>query len=374
LTARSEGFGGRRTSWNSGSSLPGSQVAPRSRYSGLTGIGASLRDAREARGLTFETAERDTHIPRHHLQALEEERFDAFHAPVYLRGFLRSYSQYLKLDSGELLDLLPPDRPLEDDRLMPVSRLGRPRGPSEAERERRDPAARDAPPLTSTAFEPVPRNVEPPEDIQPGVLVDIRRTESGSRVVPRLDPLGRLGWPESVDQAVQVDEPSEANPKPRRSFSRVSWEQPLSPRRTRHWNATPSTRGVLPEDMRGTLRGQSMMMLAGVVCVLAVLWLLMRVIAGPDVSPTVLEAAGSDATVKVPVSAGQAGAHGQMPNVMGTDLNTALAALQKSGVVPVVVAQSAGDPSGLPVTAQVPNPGEGLHPQTAVLLVVGSGN
>ncbi len=78
--------------------------------SGL-GIGERLIEAREERGLTLEDAERDTRISRRYLQALEDERFDIIPAPVYARGFLRSYSQYLGLETAPLLARFPQDAP-----------------------------------------------------------------------------------------------------------------------------------------------------------------------------------------------------------------------------------------------------------------------
>ena len=70
-------------------------------------IGGELTRAREGRGLTLENAERDTRISQRYLQALEDERFDVIPAPVYARGFLRSYAQYLGLDPGPLLARFP---------------------------------------------------------------------------------------------------------------------------------------------------------------------------------------------------------------------------------------------------------------------------
>ncbi len=72
-------------------------------------LGSWLIRAREARGLTLEDAERDTRISRRYLQALEAEQFDVIPAPVYARGFHRSYSQYLGLDPQEMLSLFPRD-------------------------------------------------------------------------------------------------------------------------------------------------------------------------------------------------------------------------------------------------------------------------
>lgn len=72
-------------------------------------IGFRLVRAREARGLTLEDAERDTRISRRYLEALEAEQFEVIPAPVYARGFLRSYSQYLGMDPAEMLALFPRD-------------------------------------------------------------------------------------------------------------------------------------------------------------------------------------------------------------------------------------------------------------------------
>lgn len=70
-------------------------------------LGNTLSRARRARGITLEDAERDTHVSRRYLQALEAEDFSVFPAPVYARGFLRTYSRYLGLNPDELLRVFP---------------------------------------------------------------------------------------------------------------------------------------------------------------------------------------------------------------------------------------------------------------------------
>ena len=65
-------------------------------------LGETLRRARTAKGITIEDAERVTRIPRKYLEALELENFGILPAPVYARGFLRSYAGYLGLEPGEL--------------------------------------------------------------------------------------------------------------------------------------------------------------------------------------------------------------------------------------------------------------------------------
>jgi len=71
------------------------------------GIGAMLTEAREARGITLDQAERETRIQRRYLVALEQEDFAVFPAEVYARGFLRSYAGYLHLNADALLALMP---------------------------------------------------------------------------------------------------------------------------------------------------------------------------------------------------------------------------------------------------------------------------
>lgn len=66
-------------------------------------LGERLRQAREAKGLTFEQIEEATKIRRRYLQALEDEDYGQFPGEVYIRGFLRNYAQVLGLDPEEIL-------------------------------------------------------------------------------------------------------------------------------------------------------------------------------------------------------------------------------------------------------------------------------
>src|SRR5579883_848902 len=61
-------------------------------------IGSTLRAAREKRGHTLEAVSQQTRISRRFLEALEKNRFDEFPALAYLRGFLKSYCDYLELE------------------------------------------------------------------------------------------------------------------------------------------------------------------------------------------------------------------------------------------------------------------------------------
>lgn len=71
------------------------------------GIGVTLGGERRVRGISLEQVCAATRIGLGHLKALEREEFDALPGPVYVRGYLRSYAEYLGLDPGPLLARLP---------------------------------------------------------------------------------------------------------------------------------------------------------------------------------------------------------------------------------------------------------------------------
>jgi len=87
-------------------------------------LGNTLSRARRARGITLEDAERDTHVSRRYLQALENEDFSTFPAPVYARGFLRTYSRYLGLNPEELMRVFPNQELTVD--IVPLPTISRP--------------------------------------------------------------------------------------------------------------------------------------------------------------------------------------------------------------------------------------------------------
>jgi cytoskeletal protein RodZ len=67
-------------------------------------IGTSLREARLRQGLDFPELEQATKIRGKYLRALEEEEFDILPAQTYVKGFLRSYAEYLGLDGQLYVD------------------------------------------------------------------------------------------------------------------------------------------------------------------------------------------------------------------------------------------------------------------------------
>ena len=67
-------------------------------------IGNSLREARLRQGLEIPRIEADTKIRGKYLRALEEEQFDVLPGDTYVKGFLRTYADYLGLDGQLYMD------------------------------------------------------------------------------------------------------------------------------------------------------------------------------------------------------------------------------------------------------------------------------
>jgi cytoskeletal protein RodZ len=93
-------------------------------------IGPALRQARERRHLGLDQAESDTKVRARYLRALEEEDFDLIPGPTYVKGFLRTYAEYLGLDGRLFVEeyacrFLDPDQ--EDELLFPRRRSLPPR-------------------------------------------------------------------------------------------------------------------------------------------------------------------------------------------------------------------------------------------------------
>jgi cytoskeleton protein RodZ len=67
--------------------------------------GARLRAARERRGEDLRAIAMSLRIRREQLEALEESRYDDLPGRAYAVGFVRSYAEYLGLDSSQIVDL-----------------------------------------------------------------------------------------------------------------------------------------------------------------------------------------------------------------------------------------------------------------------------
>lgn len=69
-------------------------------------VAEQLQMAREAKSLTIYQVADTTKIRTDHIRALESGDFNAFSAPVYIRGFVRTYAGLLKLDINQIMAAL----------------------------------------------------------------------------------------------------------------------------------------------------------------------------------------------------------------------------------------------------------------------------
>jgi cytoskeletal protein RodZ len=69
----------------------------------LESIGDRLRSVREAKKLTIRDVAKDTNIAPSYIEAIELEEFDRFPGETYIIGFLRSYSEYLKVNADDII-------------------------------------------------------------------------------------------------------------------------------------------------------------------------------------------------------------------------------------------------------------------------------
>lgn len=69
-------------------------------------VAEQLRSAREAKNLSINEVADITKLRTDHVRALEAGDFDVFVAPVYIRGFTRTYATLLKLDVPQVIKAL----------------------------------------------------------------------------------------------------------------------------------------------------------------------------------------------------------------------------------------------------------------------------
>lgn len=91
-------------------------------------VAEQLRTAREARKLTIHAIAETTKIRSDHIGALEAGDFNVFTAPVYIRGFVRTYATLLKLDVPQVMAALDAELRQTEKFSEPPSLSGEPRG------------------------------------------------------------------------------------------------------------------------------------------------------------------------------------------------------------------------------------------------------
>lgn len=92
-------------------------------------VSEQLRCAREEQHLDIYQVAEITKIRTDHIRALESGNFDMFSAPVYIRGFVRTYGTMLKLDVPRLIAELDTELGQTQKFRAPPPLTDQPRGP-----------------------------------------------------------------------------------------------------------------------------------------------------------------------------------------------------------------------------------------------------
>jgi hypothetical protein len=194
-------------------------------------MGEILRTAREQRALSTSTAAESTHMKVQIIEDLENEDFRRIAAPIYGRGFVKLYAEFLELDAAplirEFMDLYtgkrapivgrrpvdPAPAPAEHEAPVPVTRTVRQNG------------ATKAPPLskplvrtidTAPAPETPPAAPVPVPLPMPAPLPEPDLDDDPMTLTPCLTPSHDYGFGKPEEQPrvepVVKDEPQETEP------------------------------------------------------------------------------------------------------------------------------------------------------------------
>src|SRR5262247_3452733 len=71
----------------------------------MNSLGLYLRGLREAKGMSLDDISRSIRVGRRHLEALEEDTLAELPAPVFVKGFIRAYCDYLECSPDHALAL-----------------------------------------------------------------------------------------------------------------------------------------------------------------------------------------------------------------------------------------------------------------------------
>src|SRR5512135_1198050 len=93
----------------------------------MADIGSTLREARMRARIDMSEVEARTKIRAKYLRAIENEEWDRLPGPVDVKSFLRTYGEFLGLDSRLLIYEFKPRYERPDHDMRPVATLHRER-------------------------------------------------------------------------------------------------------------------------------------------------------------------------------------------------------------------------------------------------------
>ena len=100
----------------------------------LRSLGTQLRQAREAKDHSIADVVQVIRFSAHQIEALERDDYGSLPGATSVRGLVRNYAKFLKLDSAPLLALLEPAVPVPEADVRPPANMGEAEQPSIAER------------------------------------------------------------------------------------------------------------------------------------------------------------------------------------------------------------------------------------------------
>ena len=71
----------------------------------MISLGIRLRELRETKGVSLDDIARSTRVGRGHLEALESDSWGDLPSPVFVKGFIRAYCEFLETSPDEALGL-----------------------------------------------------------------------------------------------------------------------------------------------------------------------------------------------------------------------------------------------------------------------------
>src|SRR5207247_5598536 len=92
----------------------------------MSSVGIRLRELREAKGVSLDDIARSTRVGRRHLEALESDSWGELPAPVFVKGFIRAYCDFLDASPDEALGVYreASGEPAKPERVQSVLRKG----------------------------------------------------------------------------------------------------------------------------------------------------------------------------------------------------------------------------------------------------------
>jgi cytoskeletal protein RodZ len=129
-------------------------------------LGEKLAKKRASLGFDIKEAERATRIRAKHIEALESGDYDSLPPDVYVRGFLKNYSAFLRLDQKKVTSLYLKERGLVENVKKVVSTPAPKRRPKKRKKQK--------------------------------IIITPKRIALGSAIIGALAILGYIGWQVSI--------------------------------------------------------------------------------------------------------------------------------------------------------------------------------